>query len=181
MKKIVKILQKGGIVALPTDTVPGLAVDPENSSAVARIYSLKKRAENKPLLYMTDSIPMLEQLVFIPEQFRPLLDKYWPGALTVIFPLKEKKGTLGARIPAVPEIRDLIRLYGKPLAVTSANLSGTTPMQNIQDVKKKFRNKIDFYFDFPVKNSRTASTIVDISRKKMKILRQGDIIPAFYS
>jgi tRNA threonylcarbamoyl adenosine modification protein (Sua5/YciO/YrdC/YwlC family) len=108
-------LQRGGIVAFPTETFYGLAVDPFCRSALVALFELKKRAADKPILVLIDHIEQLSQLVkSIPQQYVPLMERHWPGPLTLIFPAKKSlpveltggTGTIGVRISSHPLAED---------------------------------------------------------------------------
>jgi L-threonylcarbamoyladenylate synthase len=167
-------LRTAGIIAVPTDTVYGLAIDPENQLAKQKLYRLKGRDANKPLVYMVADIEHLARLVIIPDIVRPLITKYWPGALTVIF-AKYAGGTLGVRIPQAEFMLALLRAYNKPLAVTSANLSGEPEINSVEALQKQFKRGVDIYVPSLEPLSGVASTVIDVSSGEIKIVRQGAI------
>ena len=167
-------LRTAGIVAVPTDTVYGLAIDPENNLAKQKLYRLKGRDANKPLVYMVQDIQQLVTQISIPDSVKPLLEKHWPGALTVIF-AKHMGGTLGVRIPQAPFMLALLKAYNKPLAVTSANLSGEPEINTVEELERKFTHSIDMYVPLFEPLSGLASTVIDVSAGKIKVLRQGEI------
>ena len=165
----------GGILALPTDTVYGLAADPANSTAVKKLENIKKRESGKFFVQMVADVSLLRDLVEIPDRALPLIRQYWPGALTLIFKLKEKKATLGVRIPDFKPLLRLLTVWARPLAVTSANLSGEKEINSIAELKRIFGSSVDYYWDVAPAFTSVASTIADVSREKIKIIRQGEI------
>ena len=102
--------------------------------------------------------------------------KFWPGALTLIFKYKNTPKTIGIRIPNQKDLLSLLKEYEKPLAVTSANLSGNIPIISIEEAQNIFMDKISYYFDFKATKTGIASTIVDVTSDKLKVLRQGDLV-----
>jgi tRNA threonylcarbamoyl adenosine modification protein (Sua5/YciO/YrdC/YwlC family) len=170
----VTALRIAGVVAVPTDTVYGLAIDADNHLAKQKLYRLKGREANKPLVYMTADIEQLSAQILIPDYVRPILAKHWPGALTVIFATMAG-GTLGVRIPQAPFMLELLKAYGKPLAVTSANLSGEPEINSAEALQSQFKTAIDVYVPLFEPLSGVASTIIDVSHEAIKVLRQGEI------
>lgn len=174
--EIIDILNNAGIVAVPTDTVYGLAVDPRNKMALQKLYKLKQRDAGKPLVWMVAEQSQLAEVVReITPEVQKIIDKYWPGALTIIFKQKYSEDTIGIRIPKQQQLLALLQEWGKPLAVTSANLSGEKEMCSKQEVEKKFGGSVDFYIDTAEPLSGLASTIIDVSKGEIKVLRQGEI------
>lgn len=175
--KAVDVLKNAGLVALPTDTVYGLAVDPQNKMAVRKLYLLKGRDAEKPLVYMIKDCSWLTELVIgITPEIESILKKYWPGALTVIFRKKYTAGTIGIRIPDSQLMLDLLAAFEKPLAVTSANVSGQPELNSIAEIEKQFGQKIDLYLnDNNIELSGQPSTVIDVSSGKIKVLRKGAI------
>ena len=174
MPEAVKILKKGGIVSFPTETVYGLAALAENKEAVRKIYQLKKRPFSKRLPLQVGSKKELKKI--IPElssEAEKVIKKFCPGPLTLI--LKKGGKNLGVRIPENRISRAILRKINSPLVVTSANLSGGKEAKRIEDVSKVFSGKIDLVIDGGKKLSGVPSTIVDLTKRKIKILRTGEI------
>lgn len=174
IKVCVSALRTAGVVAVPTDTVYGLAIDPDNHLAKQKLYKLKGRDAGKPLVYMVADIDRLAGTIIIPEFAKTLIHKHWPGALTVIFETISGE-TLGVRIPNTPFMLELLREYGKPLAVTSANLSGEPEINSAAGLQDKFGDAIDVYVPLFETLSGQASTIIDVSKGELKVLRQGEL------
>ena len=178
----VEFLQQGRIVAFPTETYYGLAVDPENPLAVDRLYQLKKRPFNKPLLLLVDDVSRLSNLTArIPEEFIPLMEKYWPGPLTLIFPAADVinpkvtagTGTVGIRISPHPIADQLVKNFGRAITATSANISGMDPGKTAQDVLDIFDDSVDYILDGGLTAAGLCSTIVGIENSTLKVIRQG--------
>jgi L-threonylcarbamoyladenylate synthase len=186
--KVCKMLQDGGIIAFPTDTVFGLAVDAGNNDAVRKLFELKKRAREKALPIMIASIDKIDIIAQnISYIARELMHRYWPGPLTIVLerssqvsPLVTGGGdTVAVRIPDHPTALKILRSYGKPLAVTSANISGESEIISAVEVKREFGNKVDLILPGKVKHL-IASTVVDCTVDPPVILRKGILeLPEF--
>ena len=166
---IIKILIGGGVLAFPTDTVFGLGCMMDEE-AMARVYAVKGRSFTKPLPMMCSNLAMIEEYAVTDETSRRIVSRFTPGALTIVFRKKEEVPdyvtngfpTIGIRIPDDPFILDLITSVGKPLMVTSANLSGEASLRCWKDVFDRFRGKIDgIVCEDALADS--ASTIIDVS------------------
>lgn len=180
----VDVLQRGGLVAFPTETYYGLAVDPECEPAVAKLFEVKQRQAHKPLLLLIDRREQLADLVFdIPDKYLDLMDKYWPGPLTLVFPARENlsrlltgdTGTIGIRISPHPMARELIRRLGKPVTATSANVSGGIPAQTAGEVFEMFQEKVDYILDGGATPAGLCSTVVGLEHGNLIILRAGQL------
>ncbi len=178
----VDLLRQGKIVAFPTETYYGLAVDPDCASAVAGLFAVKKRLEHKPLLLLIENIAQLDTVVEdVPLEYWPMIDKYWPGPLTLIFPAKAtvnpkitgNSGTVGVRISPHPIARELVRLMGKPITATSANISGHPPAQSAQDVVEMLGDKIAYTVDGGPAATGLCSTIVGLQNGRLTLIRRG--------
>jgi len=180
----VRHLRQGGIVAFPTETYYGLAVDADCDSAVTRLFSVKKRQADKPLLLLIERTEQLEPLVReIPKAYLPLMKKYWPGPLTLVFQAKKhintlltgNTGTVGLRISPHPIAEQLVRRMGKPITATSANLSGLPPARSAREVIKMLGNGIDYILDGGQTAAGMCSTILGLERGRISLLRPGQI------
>lgn len=174
-------LADGKIIAVATDTVPGLAVDSGNRQGIDSLYALKGRNFQKPLVWMVPDLDKVKEIAHIDEWVTPLLKENWPGALTVIFKAKKHigKDTIGIRIPEQKGLLALLTGWKNPLAVTSANESGKKNLLSMMDISRVFGDKIAWYWP-QVKNeimhSYNPSTIIDVSAGELKIIRQGELI-----
>ena len=181
INKIINVLISGGIVAFPTDTVFGLACT-INKEAIDKVYKAKGRSFDKPLPMMCDGIEMIESVAYVNEDTKKIIDKFTPGALTIIFKKKESvedyvtngKDTIGIRIPDDEWILDLIKKMNAPLLVTSANLSDTGSLIRWEDVYKQLDGKVDGIVCQDARGE-SSSTIIDATSKEIKMLRSGPI------
>ena len=178
----VNVLRQGGIVAFPTETCYGLAVDPYNPEALRRLYEIKKRGEDKPLLILIDHLSQLKQCVTeIPSLYEPLMEEFWPGPLTLIFPavpelpslLTGASSTVAIRRSPHPVASLLVRYAGIPVTATSANLSGEPPALCVSDCREIFGDSVDYILDIGEISTDTFSTIVGIKEGKLIIIRAG--------
>lgn len=179
--KIINGLLKGQIIAFPTDTVFGLACI-INKEAINRIYQVKGRDFNKPLPMMCSSLDMISKVAYIDNKSQKLINKFMPGAITIIFKKKDVlkdyvtmgKDTIAIRIPDDKWIVDLIDKLNEPLMVTSANISNMGSLCKWEEVYESLKDKIDGIVCEDCKEVSIASTIVDVSAE-IKILRSGPI------
>ncbi len=179
--KIIKTLINGGIVAFPTDTVFGLACIMEKE-AIAKVYEAKGRSFDKPLPMMCDSFKMIDEVAYVSEKAKKIIDVLTPGALTLIFQKKEivedyvtmGKKTIGIRVPKDDFILHLIEQIGMPILVTSANVSGEASLLKWRDVLACMDGKIDAIVCEDAKGE-CASTIIDVTEEDIKVLREGPV------
>ena len=176
------IIKSGGLVAVPTETVYGLACNGLNEAAVKRIYEVKGRPEIKPLSLMVSDARAMEQLCRqIPQQAEFLAECFWPGPLTIVLKAKDsipeivRAGgqTVGLRCPAQQQTLELLSLAGVPLAAPSANPSGAESPKTAEAVMSYFDGIIDAVIDGGECSLGLESTIIDMSETPYKILRQG--------
>lgn len=177
-----RLLREGEVVAFPTDTVYGVGANVFERFAVRQIFELKKRPLDKALpvfIYQVDDLNLVAR--DIPNQAWPLLQKFWPGALTVVLPkvaalpdeVTAGQPTVAVRIPDHPVCLDLVIQVGRPLAVTSANLSGLPTPETAQGVAQQLGPGLPLVLDGGPSPSAQPSTLVDLSLKPPRILRQG--------
>lgn len=172
IRKVADCLLHGGIVAIPTETVYGLAVDAANKAALRRLYDIKQRQKEKPCTIQIADISYLNNYVEkIPVKLSEILNKFWPGPLTVI--LDGEKGKAGLRIPDNRTALAVLKEVAIPLAVTSANISGEKPERSAKDVFKLFDSKIDIVVDDGKVCAGIASTVLDCTVTPYKIVRRG--------
>ncbi|MCP4580661.1 MAG: threonylcarbamoyl-AMP synthase [candidate division Zixibacteria bacterium] len=183
LKKAAAIIQQGGIILAPTDTVWGLMCNYESAEAVASIFKIKK-SPGKPVAIICDSIENIEKLqVEFSPYIRNIAKNYWPGPLTLIFKsglnnighIAGNNNSIGVRIPDSEELRELVRLSGKPLAATSANITGQKQTREFDDIPDEITVNADFICKFDVHPSGVASTVIDCTSEKLKIIREGAI------
>lgn len=179
-KKVIEILKNSGIVAFPTDTVFGLGCV-INKEAISKIYEAKGRSFDKPLPMMCNGLKMIESVANVSEDAEKIINKFVPGALTLIFNKKAHiedyvtngKPTIGIRVPDDEWILDLINELNEPILVTSANLSDTGSLLKWEDVYAQLNNKIDAIVCSDA-TGQTSSTIIDVTNE-VKLLREGPI------
>lgn len=184
LNRLANNLQHGSIGIFPTDTVYGIGCNVFNEMAINKLYELKRRDYSKPITVLVSKSEMLDDLVenISPEEQR-LIDNFWPGALTIIFKKKHtisnlltaNLDTIGIRMPNNKIALDLLNFSNRPLATTSANISGKDAGIDISDFYDNFNNKVDFIIDSGVSNIGKASTIVQIIDGIPHILREGSI------
>lgn len=184
LEEACRILQKGGLVAFPTETVYGLGGDAMHPEASAKIYAAKGRPSDNPLIVHIADMDALEDIAqSVPEAAVKLADHFWPGPLTMIFPKKEAvpKSTTGGletvavRMPSHPVARALIRESGVYIAAPSANTSGRPSPTKAEHVKEDLDGRIDMILDGGAVGIGLESTIVDLSTGVPTILRPGYI------
>ena len=181
MYEIINLLMHGGILAFPTDTVFGLACMMDDE-AIAKVYEAKGRSFDKPLPMMCDSKEMVERYAHVSEDGEKLLEKLTPGALTLVFRKKENvsdhvtmgKDTIAVRIPDDEFILGLIGEMGKPLMVTSANISGNGSLLRWEDVLSCMDGRIDGIVCEDARG-QSASSIIDMSGEELRLLREGPV------
>jgi L-threonylcarbamoyladenylate synthase len=180
----VRVLSAGGVVGLPTDTVYGIAVALATPGGVERLFAVKDRPPDKAIMVLVDDVGQAAGLVEIPNVARRLADRYWPGGLSLVLPLRDGivlpaaltagTATLGIRMPAHPCPRALARELG-PLPTTSANRSGEPEGRSARDVVDTIGDRIDLVVDGGPSAGGTASTVVDCTGPTPRILREGAI------
>jgi L-threonylcarbamoyladenylate synthase len=185
IEKGVNILQKGGVIAFPTDTVYGLGADVFNTRAVERVYEIKNRPKNQqfPLL-IADAEQLTTLAEPIPEITWLLAGRFWPGGLTLVLKKKDSLPayiasgpTVAVRVPNHPVCLALIEGLGNPITGTSANTSGQPAALTAAEVGQQLVGKIDLIINGGKCPGGKESTIVDITRLPPTILRHG-IIPS---
>jgi tRNA threonylcarbamoyl adenosine modification protein (Sua5/YciO/YrdC/YwlC family) len=184
--RVVTALRAGDVVALPTDTFYGLAVDPVNLRAVDRIYDLKTRARHKPLSLLIKDVAQAYELArSLDGTFDRLAERFWPGPLTIVvkaggkLPLRvtANTGNVALRVPEAPICRSVVSELGLPITATSANLRGLPECTYAGCVREQFGDKIPLIVDGGPTSRSVATTIVDLSggTNSWMILREGAI------
>lgn len=183
--KAARLILAGEPVAVPTETVYGLAADATNAEAVARIYAAKGRPSFNPLIVHVPDIAAAEALVDFTPQARALADRYWPGPLTLVL---RKRGdaplpsivtaglsTVAIRVPAHPAMRALLQACGRPLAAPSANASGAISPTRAAHVLKSLNGRVPLVIDAGSTSVGLESTIVDATGDQLRLLRPGPV------
>lgn len=180
--KALSVLQAGGVIGYPTETYYGLGADIDNETAVKRLFSLKQRSFDKPILVLIDTVDQLSHLVSsVPQIYSQLIDAFWPGPLTLLFPaagsvsslLTGNTDTIGVRISSNPLTRELCRSWSKPLPATSANISGYKAARTANEVLEHFGEHLDFVMNSDKIWGGRASTIVKAEGDSIQIVREG--------
>ena len=180
--QIVEILNRGGVVAFPTDTVYGLAVRYDLKEAILKMKEAKQRPETKPFPMMVSSKAQIERVAVTDARSQKLIDQWMPGALTLVFKKRPEIDelvtngfpTIGIRMPDDDFVLEIINRVGVPLLVPSANLSGQPSCTTSEEVLKQLDGRIDAVV-LGESGASTASTVCDTTGDELKILRQGPI------
>lgn len=186
-KKIKEILENDGVVAFVTDTVWGIGCLPNSEKAVKKIYEIKHRDGNKPLILMSfDIYPLLKYVKPLPKKAHELIKKYFAGALTLVVPKSDLThdyitsgfDTVGIRVPDNEVFQEICKcVEGGVLATTSANISSCPPALTYEEAVEYIGASVDYVVkDYGLKAQGTASTVVGVSEDSLNIFRQGDII-----
>ena len=182
IEAVVEVLANGGVAAIPTDTLYGLAASAFNESAVLKIYELKGRPDGMALpllLSEAEDVPLCA--LDVPEAAWTLMELFWPGALTLVVRKRATVpdivtaglDTVALRVPDHPVPRAIAKTLGAPITGTSANLSGRPGITNAADVRREFGDTVDFVLDGGEAPGGVASTIVDVSGDELRVLREG--------
>ena len=179
IRKSVEIIENGGVIIFPTDTVYGIGCNPYDTNAVKKIYEIKSREKIKSLPVLASSIEIVKQISIIDEFTEKIIKKYWPGPLTLILKLKDKnlKESLNLEDKIAVRIPDSVctlKLLNKCnlLVGTSANVSGDSSFTDPQECMKNVKN-YDIFVDGGTITSKGESTIIEIENEKIHVIREG--------
>lgn len=184
LERAAAIIKSGGVVAVPTETVYGLAANGLDEAAIERIYEAKGRPETKPISLFIENLRAADGMVRdVPEGAYKLAETFFPGPLTLILKKGEKVpdiltaggDTVGVRCPDNTLTRQIMRLCGVPLTGTSANISGMPDANDISDIMAYFAGKIPAAVDGGRCGGGMPSTVLDMTRETPRILRQGGV------
>lgn len=179
-----RIVSEGGVISFRTDTFYGLGADPFNATAVAKIRELKGREDNKPILLLLSDASEADRFIADRSKaFEELVRKFWPGPLTIVgvavANLPEEitagTGTVGVRVPADGDVRELVRVCGGALTATSANPSGREPARTAKDVIDYFGERIDLVIDGGEVSAIEPSTVLDVTQSPLRVIREGAV------
>lgn len=172
---------KGKVICFPTDTVYGIGALIEDKEAIEKIFLIKGRDFDKPLANLIGNIGDLEMYISkMPDFVEKIINKYWPGPLTIIFNKKEGLNiknnfkTISFRMPNSLISLAILKRFG-PLATTSVNKSGNKELTNIFDIEAEFNNVIDYLIIDEAILSKVPSTVIDITKDNIKVIRKGVI------
>ena len=185
IKEAVKKILEGGIIFIPTDTVYGIAANPYNDKAIKKIFSIKKKSLNNSLILLCSNYKMAKKYAIFNKIADNLKKKFWPGPLTLILKKKSnlkiskkwvsKNNSIGVRIPDHSIPKKIINKCNFPIFCTSANISGKKSCRDINDVVKNFKNKKITIINGGKTKFGIDSTIIDVTKDKINILRKGYI------
>src|SRR6476646_7100203 len=180
-----QLILAGEPVAVPTETVYGLAADATNAEAVARIYEAKGRPSFNPLIVHLPDLASAERIAMFDAAARALAKQHWPGPLTLVVPMRGDSGiasivtaglpTIGLRVPAHPAMQALLRAVGRPLAAPSANASGSISPTRAEHVLKSLGGRIPMIIDGGATERGLESTIIAATGGPLRLLRPGPI------
>jgi L-threonylcarbamoyladenylate synthase len=185
IKEAIAVIKKGGIVSYPTESFYALGVMAEDKGAVEKIYALKHRPADKPLPVIVGDLSTLQSVVrAIPGQAQSLIDKFWPGPLTLVFEaqsnlselLTGSTGKVAVRIPGESVALYIAKEAGFPITATSANISAMAPAVDAKSVRKYFDDSLDLIINGANAPGGKSSTIVDITVSPPVVLRKGSIV-----
>ena len=180
--KIKRVLNLGGVIAFPTDTFYGLGANPFHKKALSRIFKIKQRPEDKPLLVLISTIHQVSILALeINPTAKILIKKLWPGPLTILFSahphlptqLTANTGKIGIRQPGNEQVRKLLAGIGYPITATSANISGSANATNAEEVQETLGSQVDLIIDGGPATSGKESTVLDVALSPPLIVRNG--------
>lgn len=184
IEEAISWILRGGIVAMPTDTLYGLAADPFNRAAVARVFEVKGREETRAMPLVAADVNQVEaSLGRLSPLARRLASRYWPGPLTLLVPAPVSLpktvtgggGTVGIRVPANDVARAVCAGCRGPITATSANISGEAATDDPDDVERTLGGRIDYLLDTGRTPGGAASTIVDVTTGQPALVRAGAI------
>ena len=182
IENIQSVLNSGGVIAFPTDTFYGLGADPFNPDALSRIFQIKQRPADKPLLVLIHSLDQLADLTQeVTDSARQFMECFWPGPLTLVFKaaaglpdaLTAGTGTLGIRLPGHSFTRRLLETLDRPLTAPSANISGTQELKTAQEVARELGDELDLIVDGGPAPGGKVSTILDTTTNPPILIREG--------
>ena len=175
---------RGGVVALPTDTLYGLAVDPFRADAVARLFAVKGRDADRAVPLIAADVPqVVAHLGPLPPIAARLAERFWPGPLTLLVEAPSSLASdvtggtarVGVRVPADAVARAVCGVAGRPITATSANLSGQPATADPDDVERTLADRIDLLLDTGRAPGGAPSTIVDVTASGLRLVRAGAI------
>jgi L-threonylcarbamoyladenylate synthase len=175
-------LAQGGVIALPTDTVYGIAASLSHPAAIARLYDIKGRPSDRPIPILVSSTDMIESYVLrYEEDVGLLLDQFWPGPLTIVLPARKGMpaevtaggATVGIRMPNHPLAIEVIARAGGAVACTSANRSGDSPATHASEVAGTLGADLDLILDGGIAPGGVPSTVIEIAEDVIHVHREG--------
>jgi L-threonylcarbamoyladenylate synthase len=178
------VIRKGGVVCFPTRCLYGLGADAFNLEAVERVFEIKQRPADMPLLVLIDSPVRLAGLVKrIPRMADILMKRFWPGRLTLVMEaqanLSERltagSGKIGIRLAAHPVAKALLEAVAHPITGTSANISGAAGCRQISELDPRISGEVNLILDAGPLKGGVGSTVVDVTGEHPLVIREGDV------
>lgn len=186
IQKIVEVLKKSKTVVIPTDTAYGLAANALDKKAIKKVFAIKKRLLKKPLSVLVSDLKMAEKIAYLDRRAKKIFKQFLPGPLTMV--VKKKKilpdvltsgqPNIGIRVSGDKVAKAVMKRVNFPITATSANLSGKKVPYSVEEVLKQYKNqrlKPDLIVDVGKLPRVKPSTVIDLSREKIQILRKGPI------
>lgn len=182
--KAAEILKSGGLVAYPTESFYGLAADADNETAILRLFRVKKREADKPVLLLIPAIEYLKRYAAnVPETAKRLMDAFWPGGLTLVLEARKDvsvlltagTGKIGIRFSSHPVATALAQATGSAITGTSANISGEPPSNTSHGVAMALGKGVDQILDGGETQGQKPSTVLDMTTRPHTVLREGII------
>ncbi len=175
------VVAKGGLICYPTDTVYGLGCDPLNPSAVESVMKAKG-ARTKAMPVLVEDLEDADRLAHVSDRARRLAQEFWPGPLTIVLaakdvlpPILHPEGTVGLRSPNHAICLDLLGLCSGALVGTSANMTGKPPATTAEEVVRELGDRVDIVLDGGRSLLSVASTVVDMTKNRLRVVREGPI------
>ena len=184
LQEAADIILDDGVIGYPTETVYGLGANALSGNAIEKVFQLKRREKNKPILVIASNLDKVKELVsFFPETAELLAQYFWPGPLTIIFKaaahltksLLGDGNSIGIRIPDNRICLELLKICKIPLTSTSANLAGEKNPISADEVIDNFSNELELVIDGGLARSTMSSTVLDLSTEKSVLMREGVI------
>ncbi|GAB4411822.1 MAG: L-threonylcarbamoyladenylate synthase [Thermodesulfovibrionales bacterium] len=189
ISEAIDVLKRGGIIAYPTETFYGLGVRFDMDDSLKRLYKLKRRPEEKAMPVIIGEMGLLSSIVppewlkNIPQVAKSVMDRFWPGPLTLLLPAREglseyltaRTGMIAVRIPGESFALQLAKKAGFPITATSANPSGMPPAVDAEMVLRYFDHKLDLLIDGGQTPGGLSSTIAEVSEGRIRIVREGAV------
>jgi L-threonylcarbamoyladenylate synthase len=178
------VVRAGGVIVYPTETLYGLGADPKNPDAVRKLFTIKGRQADQPILLLIKGAnEVLDWAAGITPRAGVLMKKFWPGPLTLVFKAKPEvpaeltggAGTIGLRVPGNELTRRLLAFLGTALTGTSANISGSRSPRTAQEAVEALGDMVDMVLDGGRTECCSPSTVVDVSTDEPKVIREGAI------
>lgn len=178
------IIKNGGLISFPTTCLYGLGADAYNADAVDRVFEIKQRPDNKPILVLVKNVKELHKVVrYVPPTALHIMDSFWPGGVTILFEAKDTlpdnltagTGKIGVRLPEHPVAFALLNALDSPITGTSANLSGSAACSRISNIDSHIADQLDLILDAGPLKGGIGSTVVDITTASPTILREGEV------